>query len=58
MGGEAGLRKQPLEAASAIHMCQVGVNRLRLAGGGCFLVCHKAAGAIVRSVATRKIKHW
>ena len=27
-------------------------------GGGSFLVCHKAAGAIVRSVATREIKPW
>lgn len=40
---------------SAIQMCQEGVNKVRWGGG--FLVCHKAAGVIVRSVVTEEIKH-
>lgn len=41
---------------SAIQMCRRGL--IRLDWEGCFLVCPKAAGAIVRSVVTGEIKCW
>lgn len=52
-----GVRFQETTSRGCISAIQMwGV--IGLDGGGCFLVCHKAAGAIVRSVVTGESKHW